>query len=65
MVTDDRTRLMELALVRLFRICSRPFQDGDHEEYDRCRAIILDGAEPGYDHRPNYARDRDKGAQGD
>ena len=59
--------LVSLALGRIFRIMSRPFQPGDIEEYERCRAIVLDNVdEPvASDSRPNYARDRLKGAAGD
>ena len=32
----------ELALGRIFRICSRPEQPGDVKEYERCRKIIMD-----------------------
>lgn len=58
-----------LALGRIFRMASRPTQDGDAVEYERCRAIVLNelesmnvrlgGAEP------NYARDHNRGAAGD
>jgi len=58
-------QLVQLALGRVFRILSRPFQPGDVEEYERCRAIILDNVEPTEpDYAPNWARDRLKGAQG-
>lgn len=54
-----------LALGRLFRMGSRPFREGDIEEYHRLRSIIVDGAPSYHDTRPNYARDRLKGAAGD
>ncbi len=56
--------LAELALGRIFRILSRPYQAGDVEEYERCRAIFLDAVdrEAPVDHSPNYARDRSRGA---
>lgn len=38
-------KLAELALGRLFGIMSRPFQDGDHETYEACKAIITAAAE--------------------
>lgn len=64
--TDPEARtLAQLALGRIFRILSRPFQEGDIEEYERCRAIVLDASDPIPDHRPNYARDRNRGAAGD
>lgn len=49
--------LVSCALGRIFTMSMRPFQEGDIEEYERCRAIVLDNA-GGYtfvDHRPNYA----------
>jgi len=61
-----REKLVELAIGRILRLGSRPFQEGDLEEFDRCRAIILDNTDPvtrSYEH--NYARDRNRGAQGD
>jgi hypothetical protein len=59
--------LMSLALGRIFRMMSRPTQPGDVEEYERCRAIVLDSLDEPIapDSRPNYARDRLKGAAGD
>jgi hypothetical protein len=63
---QDRKKAVELALGRIFRMGSRPTRPGDVEEYERCRAIILDNTEPSLpDYRSNYARDRLKGAQGD
>ena len=61
-MTDDKRALAQLAIGRLLRICSRPYQAGDDDEYMRCRAIVLDASEhvPGY--WPNYARDWNKGA---
>ena len=73
----DESKLVALALGRIFRMGARPFQSGDIEEYERCRAIVLDAAEDMTgrtyephkraieDARPNYARDRFRGAQGD
>lgn len=34
-----------LALGRILRLGSRPTQPGDVEEYDRCRAIILNATQ--------------------
>lgn len=42
---DEATALACLAIGRLLRICSRPYQPGDDEEYSRIRAIILDASE--------------------
>lgn len=53
----------QLALGRILRLAARPTQEGDIQEYERCRAIILDALEPSL--TPDYARDRNKGAQGD
>jgi hypothetical protein len=51
------------------RLASRPSVDvaADLAEFDRCRAIIMEhsGKEPSFDARPNYARDRRRGAAGD
>lgn len=30
-----------LAIGRLFRILSRPYQLGDEEQYERCRAVVM------------------------
>lgn len=54
-----------LALGRIFRLASRPTQPGDIAEYERCRAIIMTDAPEFIDVRPNWARDRNKGAAGD
>ena len=63
-------RIVELALGRIFRIMSRPFRPGDIEEYERCRALVLDHADPAtveaaYQRQACWASDRNKGAQGD
>jgi hypothetical protein len=64
--TNDQ--VINLAIGRIFRIASRPTQPGDIEEYERCKAIIMDLAEASghtiVDTRPNYARDYRKGTQG-
>ena len=62
---EETNALVRLAIGRLFRIMSRPYQDGDVAEYERCRGIILDHADAGEVWKPNWARDRLKGAQGD
>lgn len=48
-MSTQRTDEKQLALGRILRIASRPYQDGDIAEYERCRAIIMDGAEPKVD----------------
>jgi hypothetical protein len=55
---QDARQVAQLALGRLFRIGSRPFQEGDVEEYARIRSIVLDCSEvirsPALtDHSPN------------
>lgn len=60
--------VIELALGRIFRLGSRPTQPGDVEEYERCRALIFEAAAaglPAADWRPDFARDRNRGAAGD
>lgn len=63
------SQVVELALGRIFRLAGRPEQDGDVEQYEQCRQLILDELDPDgtikTDYRPNWARDRLKGAQGD
>ena len=39
------TPAMQLALGRIFRMLSRPFEPGDIEQYERCQAIIMAEAE--------------------
>jgi hypothetical protein len=60
---------VRMALGRLFRMLGRPWEPGDDEAYLKCRSIIQNAAEEGgfvpKDDRPNWARDRHKGAQGD
>ena len=63
---NDEKDKIRLALGRIFRIMSRPFQKGDIEDYENCRYIILDSLKmQTKDYAPNYIRDRLKGAQGD
>lgn len=40
----EAQKTMELAFGRILRIASRPAQDGDIAEYERCRALILNAA---------------------
>lgn len=68
LMTDQEAtkHLVRCAIGRIFMMGSRPTEPGDVEEYERCRAIILDNVEEqplGW--TPNYARDRNSGAQGD
>lgn len=55
----------EMAMGRILRMAARPFRPGDIEDYERCRSIIMADRDIMPDHRPNYARDRLRGAQGD
>lgn len=63
------TAASQLAFGRILRLASRPYRPGDRDEYERCRAIILDELDPlnqaRPDYRPDHTRDRLKGAQGD
>lgn len=66
MTDEERHAAVRLALGRIFRLASRPQQPGDAEDYERCRAVILDCTDPvALDYAPNYARDRTRGAAGD
>jgi hypothetical protein len=64
---DAETRmLINLAIGRILRLGSRPTQPGDVEDYERCRAIIMEHApKRAPDYEVNWARDRLKGAAGD
>lgn len=64
-MTDAQT--VNLALGRIFRMASRPEQPGDAAEYWRCRSLIMNELDDGsyIDCRPDYGRDRLRGAQGD
>lgn len=58
------------AIGRIFRIMSRPFREGDIEDYERARRAFLQAHEAlGHPstacYEVNYARDRLKGAPGD
>ena len=64
----EANAVIALALGRIFRLGSRPTQPGDVREYERCRALIIEAAAaelPAEDWRPNFARDRTRGAAGD
>lgn len=56
---------VQLALGRIFRLMSRPFEAGDIEQYEAARAVVL--AHTGdvvAEYEPNWARDRLLGAAG-
>lgn len=62
----ETKKLVDLAIGRILRMGSRPTQPGDAEEYERCRAIIMEHAPPATaDYEVSWARDRLKGAAGD
>ena len=66
MLDPDGRTLVTLAIGRLLRLGSRPFQPSDLEDYYRVRQIILDCAEDAVrEDAPNWTRDRLKGAVGD
>ena len=59
-------KAIELALGRILRLASRPEQPGDVRQYERCRDLIMDLAPTVKDtYQVNWARDRNRGAQGD
>jgi hypothetical protein len=63
---SDENRVVELALGRLFRIASRPFEPGDLADYERCRTVILDALDPmPVPWAAVPARRQAQGAQGD
>ncbi len=68
-LTPTQNKTVELAFGRILRMGSRPTQPGDHEEYERCRnlimAVLRDGEDPAIEYRAGYPRERNKGAQGD
>lgn len=69
MSNAERDRIISLALGRIFRLGSRPFQPGDIEQYENARRVIYAAhdAAPfavGPDHNPNHTRDRNRGAAG-
>lgn len=48
-------QLMQLAIGRLFRLLSRPFEAGDYDQYEMCRSAVLDAAEVlGVGQKPDY-----------
>jgi hypothetical protein len=38
---DEKRALAVLAVGRLLRLMSRPFQEGDLEQYEECREVLL------------------------
>lgn len=63
--STDKIALAQLAIGRILRMGSRATQPGDVEEYERCRAIVLDATdEINASWEPNIARDHNRGAAG-
>ena len=63
---SEKDQLVELALGRIFSLMMRPYQDGDIAVYEECRAIVRACApESAPPFQVSYARDYNKGAQGD
>ncbi len=61
---------MRLALGRILRLLSRPFEPGDVAQYENARSAFYaahdaSGRPETGDNRPNWARDRLRGAAGD
>ncbi len=52
---------VQLAIGRIFRMMSRPFEEGDIETFSTCRSVILNASQEPRDDRPNWARDRMRG----
>jgi hypothetical protein len=67
---QEAEQMMRLALGRLFRIGSRPYQQGDDEQFEMCRRAVMEAAPiamPGRfpEYEVSYARDYNTGARGD
>lgn len=63
--SELRSLAIKCAIGRILEILSRTFREGDFEEYERCRSIVLDQLDSRDSYEVNYASDRLKGAQGD
>ena len=58
MTTQAMPAEVQMALGRMFSLLSRPFQEGDAEQYEAARNVILNAAEAqGRDTRVGYAHD--------
>jgi hypothetical protein len=58
---SSMTTQQQLALGRIFRLMSRPFQEGDIEQYEAARSTFLTEGpqpEPPDPYQVNWARDR-------
>jgi len=63
--SPESRQIVNMALGRLFSIMSRPFREGDIEQFERVRAVVVselgeERVEPVH----CWARDRLRGAQG-
>lgn len=61
-MADTTPPEVQLALGRLFRMLSRPYQQGDDDDYMACRSIILNSGKSTDLYTVSYARDHNKGA---
>lgn len=50
---DEERQAVTLAIGRLFRILSRPYEPGDEEQYERCRAVVMAHVET-QEYEPNW-----------
>ena len=65
---STETASVAMALGRIFGMMQREARAGDVEEYERCRALVIGALKAETDamaSRPNWARDRKRGAAGD
>lgn len=53
----DEEALRRLAFGRILKMASRPEQEDDAAEYERCRAIIIGDQDLPRCRAPNYAKD--------
>lgn len=56
---------VKMAIGRLFAMMMRPAQEGDLEMFEKIRAVVMEHSNVKEDYVPNYARDWNRGAQGD
>ncbi len=56
---EDARKITELAIGRILRLGSRPTQQGDIAEYERCRSLILDNSESLEGNGQNWTRDNE------
>lgn len=62
---SEEVTAVQMAIGRIIKMASRPFQEGDVQEFLRCRDIVM-AFSPGFmAYAPNWAAERLNGAQGD